>query len=64
MSSQDLINILDIVINLVSGDRAIEQDSTEVRDFKVAASKLIAHLTAALPRSGAKVGAQQAINSL
>lgn len=52
MNSQDLGNILDIVTNLVSGDRTIDQESTEVRGFKDATSKLVARLIQSAPSEG------------
>jgi hypothetical protein len=50
MHSKDLTTILDVVINLVSGDRELDQNVTEVRDFKVSASRLIAQLNATKPK--------------
>lgn len=52
MGTQDVSNILGIVINLVSLDRTIDQQCTEVLDFKVAASKLMARLVEVAPRDG------------
>ena len=52
MGTQDLSNILGIVVNLVSLDQTIDQQCDEVRDFKVAASKLIARLVEIAPRDG------------
>lgn len=49
MNSQDLANILGIVTNLVLGDRTIDQESTEVRGFKDATSKLVARLIQSAP---------------
>lgn len=49
MAHQDLANILGIVVNLVEVDRTLDQDIIEVRDFKVAASKLIAKLSVSPP---------------
>lgn len=46
MGSSDLINILGIIVNLVSSDRTVDQESEEVRAFKVATSKLIARFNA------------------
>lgn len=59
MGSQDLVNILGIVSSLVTGDRAIDQNSTEVRDFKEATSKLMAHLTVTVPGNVAQNAAAQ-----
>ena len=47
MGIQDVTNILGILFNLVSNDRSIDQESTAVRDFKAATTKLIARLEAA-----------------
>lgn len=64
MGSNDLVNILDIVVNLVSNERAIDQESTEVRDFKVSASKLMAHLSVKPSGADADVDAQQTLRQL
>ena len=64
MRSADLTNILGIVINLVSGDRTIDQEITEVRDFKAAASKLIARLDETAPRDDDPDPAPKAIKDL
>ena len=50
METKDLTNILDIMTNLVSGNRKIDQQSPEVRDFKAATSRLIERLVANAPR--------------
>lgn len=63
METKDLTNILDIVTNLVSGDRKINQDIVEVRDFKVATSKLIARLDTTAPRDGGPDAAFKAIKN-
>jgi hypothetical protein len=44
METRDITNILGIMTNLISGDRKIDQEWAEVRDFKVATSKLITRL--------------------
>lgn len=53
MEAQDLKTILGIVINLVSNDRVLDQDSTGVRDFNLAATNLIAQLNGGKSRNGA-----------
>lgn len=64
MGSDDLVNILGIVINLVSNDRAIDQESAEVRNFKMSASNLIAHLSVTSPGTDAEVDSQQTLKQL
>ena len=59
MGTQDVSNIRGIVINLVSLDRTIDQQCTEVLDFKVAALKLIARLAEITPRGGEDTAPKQ-----
>lgn len=61
METHDLTHILGIVINLVSGDRTINQESNEVRDFKVATSTLVARLDATASRDDGQEAALKAI---